>query len=317
MRPDYRSPHPHSSGDSSRRVDPEGERPAHSETATRARTGARILQRRPRPALRPFVTCFWAIDHADGSRAIAPRREHVLPTGTMHLAIRFGEVPLRLFAGTNDTVGRIAGHAVVGGTRSSFYVRDVSTPVSSVGVQLRAGAAHALLGVPADELAERHTSLDALWGSAATRLREQLAELPSPEQRLDVLADVLAARLPRAHGLHPAIAQALDDLARAADVRDVVARSGCSHRRFIALFRQWVGLPPKLYARVLRFQQALRCATSVRPEPWIEVSMEAGYSDQPHFSREFREFTGVTPTDYRRASPVFPYHLPVDRLRSR
>jgi AraC-like DNA-binding protein len=257
------------------------------------------------------------MDPADESRAVAPRREHVLPTGTMHLAIRLGDEPLRLFANASDDAGRIAGHAVVGGTRSSFYVREVSARVCSVGVQLRPGAAQALFGVPADELTERHTSLDELWGSSAALLREQLAELHSPEQRLDVLEDVLAARLPRAHGLHPAIAQALDDLGRAADVRDVVARSGCSHRRFIALFRQWVGLPPKLYARVLRFQRAMRCATSVRPEPWIDVSIEAGYSDQSHFNREFREFTGVTPTDYRRASPVFPYHLPVDGVGSR
>lgn len=59
------------------------------------------------------------------------------------------------------------GSAIVGGARLGYYVRDVAEPVWSVGAELLPGAAPLLLGIPADEIAERHTSLEDLWGSGA------------------------------------------------------------------------------------------------------------------------------------------------------
>ena len=95
------------------------------------------------------------------------------------------------------------------------------------------------------------------------------------------------------------------------EVRRVVNESGYSHRRFIEVFRAAVGLGPKLYCRVLRFQGALDLVAA-RPEAaLVDVALEAGYSDQPHFQREFRELAGVSPTRYRDLSPAFAHHVPL------
>jgi AraC-like DNA-binding protein len=267
------------------------------------------LKRLPRPALRPFVEALWVADESGEPACVAARREHVLPTGQIHVVLRLADDPLRLFDDATDQSGRLISEVVVGGARSSFYIREVSRPLCSVGAQLRPGAAQALFGVPADELSERHTPLDDLWGPAAASIRTHLAELRSPAQRVDVFEAMLAARLPKARGLHPAVAHALELFPATTNVRDVVKRSGFSHRTFISLFRGSVGLTPKLYCRVLRFQRALRCVSASQPTSWIDVAMEAGYSDQAHFNRQFREFAGVTPTAYRHASPRFPHHL--------
>jgi AraC-like DNA-binding protein len=66
-----------------------------------------------------------------------------------------------------------------------------------------------------------------------------------------------------------------------------------------------------MYCRVLRFQHVLRAGTSGLAS-LIDVAMASGYSDQSHFNREFREFTGVTPTEYRQAAPRAPHHVLVD-----
>jgi AraC-like DNA-binding protein len=219
------------------------------------------MRRIPRPGLRPFVEALWAIDETGRAAPDGAHREHVLPTGQIHLVFLLADRPLRLL----DTSGSSSGHtfenAVVGGARSSFYVREVAGPLCSVGVQLRPGAAGALFGVPADELAERHTALEDLWGGSVVRLREQLAGCRQLEQRLDLLEALLAARLPQARALHPAIARALERLPAESRVADLVHESGYSHRTFISLFRQSVGLSPKQFCRVIRFQEALRrCA---------------------------------------------------------
>jgi AraC-like DNA-binding protein len=113
------------------------------------------------------------------------------------------------------------------------------------------------------------------------------------------------------HGLHPAVAQALERLGTATRVHDVVRSSGYSHRRFIELFVHAVGLTPKVYSRVRRLQRALHRARVPGTDSWASVAADAGYSDQSHFNREFRECVGVTPTRYWELAPLFGHHVPV------
>lgn len=273
----------------------------------------RPLYGSPPPVLRPFVQSVWASGHACREPSGLPTREHVLPTGQMHLVIRLADDPLRLFANTADTSGHLLSAAVVGGARASFYIREVSRPPSAIGAQLRPGASEALFGVPASELAGRHTALEDLWGRDVARMREQLAALASPTDRLHAFEGMLAARLPLVRGIHPAVASALEQFVVSWDVRDEVKRSGFSHRTFIAMFRRAVGLSPKVYCRLIRFQRALALLSRSSESFCVDVALAAGYSDQSHFNREFREFTGVTPTEYRRLSPTAAHHLPIGR----
>ena len=74
-----------------------------------------------------------------------------------------------------------------------------------------------------------------------------------------------------------------------------------------------MGLAPKGYMRVLRFQRALRCLKQPRGKSLAAVAADAGYSDQAHFNREFLEIAGATPATYTRRSPRHANHMPVDR----
>ena len=271
-----------------------------------------MLKRLPRQDLRPFVRVVWALDEND-QRSVDASRERVLPTAMMHLVIRLSNHPLRVFDDDTDPIGHSIGQAVVGGARSAPYVRDVSEPVSSVGVQLLPGASELLFGVPADELAGRHTALDEFWGRSVTETRARLCESSSSERRLDILESILAARISRVRGLHPAVAHSLDRFTTTADVRAVVKETGYSHRRFIAVFCRAVGLTPKLYCQVLRFQRVLERIVATPSASWVKLALAAGYSDQPHFNRQFREFTGITPGEYRLLSPPQPNHVPITR----
>src|SRR5690606_32743800 len=189
------------------------------------------------------------------------------------------------------------------------YVRDVSRRSCSVGAMLQAGASRPLFGVSAAELAGRHTPLEELWGSAAPGVRERLLELRTPERQLHYFEMLLLRRLPRVRGLHPAIAGALGCLAAGADVQGIVADSGYSHRHFIALFEQAVGLTPKRYARVLRFKAVLAKLAAEPEHSLAELALAAGFSDQPHFNKDFRQMAGISPREYRRMLPRFPHHV--------
>jgi AraC-like DNA-binding protein len=270
------------------------------------------LNRAPHPGLRPFIKSVWLVDGTSDDKSKIVEREYVLPTGETHLIFRLSEHPVRLFSDRLDSSGQTFGVAVIGGTRASCYMKDVSEPACSVGVQLQPGAASLLFGAPANELAGKHFRLEDLWGgSAAGSARQQLQEERKPDRRLKLLESFLATRLPKVHSVHPAVATALQRFAEQADVHDVVRDSGYSHRRFIALFHEAVGLTPKLYCRVQRFQRALARVAKDRASTWIDLALAAGYSDQSHFNREFLEFAGVTPGEYRRILPPNPHHVAV------
>jgi AraC-like DNA-binding protein len=265
----------------------------------------RFLARAPVARLRPWIERLWIADRGVACRS---HGERVLPTGGMHLAFSLSGEPFRIVAADGCL---IEAPSLVGGARSGFYERLPGAPRRTAGVQLRAGACEALLGVPADTLAEAHTPLDALWGTAATTVLDRVAEAREPAAALAALEAALAERLPRVHGMHPAVAHALARFVLSPQVGDVVRETGLSHRRFVALFRRSVGLGPKRWCRVQRFARALRCMDA----DLAAAALAAGYADQAHFAREFRELAGMTPGEYRRLTPRRPHHVPVAAAR--
>lgn len=260
---------------------------------------------RPIAALRPFVQLFWA---SERSSTHMPR-ERVLPGGGMHVAIRLDGTPLHLYRDDGDTVGESIGCAVVAGAHTRFYSKR--TPAAdSVGMLLRPGAARALLGCAAHDLAERHVALDAVWSPGeVARLHERLAGTDDARHRIALFQLALLARLRPMKAMHPAIAHSLAPLERGARIADVVNASGCSHRHFIARFREATGLAPKEYARVRRFRRVLR--SLVRDGELDDTALDAGYSDQAHLQREFRAMAGMTPCQYRRAGARGELHVPM------
>lgn len=266
-------------------------------------------------ALRPWVAQVWACARPTAPPAHA--REHSLPSGAMHLSIRLDGPPLRIYADAADRQGRRYSAATVGGVRAGYCIKDTAQPAASVGAVLRPGAALALFGVSAAELAGGHVDLAQLCGREAELLYERLAAEAETGRRRAVLLEFLQARLRRARarrGLDPQIAQALARVQRApvdVDVAALADACGRSHRHFIAGFRDAAGLAPKRYARVLRFQRLL-AALAATPRPaWAQLALDAGYFDQSHLIREFREFAGVSPREYAARAPGSPNHLPL------
>jgi len=221
---------------------------------------------------------------------------------------------MRVFADDADARGQEFPASVICGPQSAYFVLDTSQPGAAVGVNLRPGAAASVLGIPADQLSDRHVGLEDIWGGAARKLRDRLREARSPERRFAILEQALAARLQRPLLPHPAVAYALravdasPSLARVGQVRD---ETGYSAKRFIELFRHSVGLAPKRYCRIRRFQTVIESLARGEPVEWAGVAADSGYSDQSHLNREFRALAGVTPGEYRPVSNDRPSHVAI------
>lgn len=260
----------------------------------------------PSAQLRPFASMlWWSVTSAPGPAV----REHVLLTGQMHLVFRLAGPPLRIYRDHVDLQGTLIREPVIGGVRAGYYAKEAGVCVRSVGVQLLPGAAMALFGAPAGQFAGAHTGLSAVWGADAERMLQQIGESGTPNEQLRMLDRLLCARLQANAALHPQIALALRELDSAGPIATLVSASHYSHRGFISLFRDATGVSPKRYARIQRFQQVLAGLRASPSLPLGELALANGYSDQSHMTREFREFAGLSPGEYRLLAPAAANHV--------
>jgi AraC-like DNA-binding protein len=278
----------------------------------------RFSSHKPAPLLSGFVDNFWHYEGYEGEHS----NERILPTGTIELVINLRENELRIYNPEQlERCSRFSG-AVVSGAYGKGFVGDTEEEAFIMGVHFKPGGAFPFLGVPADELADTHIDLETLWGSAAIRLREQLCETPSVADRFYLLEEALISHLFRPMEHHYAVSTALEALGQRIDVtvRDISKEVGLSQRRFIEIFKAEVGMTPKLFSRVQRFQRA-RATIHQQEETtdWADIAMECGYFDQSHLIRDFREFSGISPAAYLRQYNRFidrhmhikRYHLPL------
>jgi AraC-like DNA-binding protein len=167
-------------------------------------------------------------------------------------------------------------------------------------VDLTPLGARMALGVPMHELARRSVELEDVIGGEARTLADRLHATPSWDERIDLVTRALERRLRDAAAPPPDVAWAwsrLEETDGRTRISELAATLGCSGKHLAARFREYVGLPPKLVARTMRFRRAARLLAD---HPLDEVAYACGYYDQAHLDRDFREFAGTTPTVYRR-----------------
>jgi len=259
---------------------------------------------RPAPPLDRYIGCFWW-SHRDMPQDDS---EHMLPSGGAQLLFALHDTPI--LCGSAETSSAWSG-SVVHGPQSTYYVAGPKPKGGMVGVSFRPGAAGLVLGVPMAELLDRHVALDSIWGRRGVDLRHRLISAGDPRAMFRILEQNLSARIHRPLLIHPAVAHVL--ASRPADasptrIAEVQRASGYSPRHFIALFRSAIGLGPKHYYRIRRFNFTVRSMATGGGQCLADIAAAAGYSDQAHLTREFREFAGVAPTRYRPSDADRPLH---------
>ena len=202
--------------------------------------------------------------------------------------------------------------SVLSGVQSRFQVIDTSEQEYVAGVAFKPGGTLPFMRMPAHEARNTDVPLESLWGPHRTAtLRERLLEGNDIDSTLDALEAVLQ-EMWRPPGLHPAVDYALAAFDRApltTSIAKVTDAIGLSAKRFIERFKVEVGLTPKRYCRIRRFQRALTLANRGRQVEWTRVALDCGYFDQAHFIHDFRGFAGLTPTGYQSARTAFQNHV--------
>ena len=267
-------------------------------------------QRKPGPPLNAFVKVIWVYE---GYAAATPL-ERILPDGGVELVVPLTGPVSRFGTRASDSIDASVTGGVVCGPHLHSFLIDTSQPETVAGIHFWPGGAFPFFREPTGELLNQHVALEDLWGHSAAWLWEQLLSAPALEDRLTILEETLVGQLARPMRRHGAVRFALQqfsDCERLRTVAEVTEQIGMSARCFIEAFRNEVGMTPKAYCRVRRFQRIIRSAWGRNEVDWATMASECGYYDQAHFIHEFKSFSGLTPAVYLAQRGRHPSHVPV------
>lgn len=264
----------------------------------------------PPPPLSEFVALFWLYE----GYATPHAKERLLPTGTTELVINLREDRIETYSRHQLNQPFSFRGGVICGPHSEYFVIDTNQEEAVIGVHFKPGGAFPFFKYPAGDLHNLHVSLDDLWGNIAADIREQVLEAGTPDAKLRVLERTLLARMTRPLSRHPAVSYALSEFYRvphARTIADITDQIGLSARRFIQVFTEEVGLTPKLFCRIRRFQEVLRLIQAGHSCDWAELAVSCGYFDQAHFIRDFQAFSGLNPSTYLTLRGEHLNHVPI------
>ena len=222
-------------------------------------------------ALSSHACCVWANVAGPGGHL-----ERVLPDGCADVVWIEGE------------------GIVVAGPATREVLVDIPAGTVALGVRFGPGATGAALGVAARDLRDRTVALEVVWGAPATELAERLAGAP-PAGRLALLAAAVARRLDGAQAADALVARASGLLGAGMAVTAASREVALTDRHLRRRFHDAVGYGPKTLQRVLRLRRFLVLAESGPSPDLARAAAEAGYSDQPHLTRECADLAGLPP----------------------
>jgi AraC-like DNA-binding protein len=251
----------------------------------------------------------------------AHRKERIVPSGTTELVINLRDDEFRIYDRRRPGVCERFSGAMVSGPYRRFFVIDTVEDTAVLGVHFKPGGALPFFGRPLCELVDTHVDLETLWGRSVRGLRDEVRAARTPLETFHVVETELRARLSAPAVRNRAVRFALDALGgpRPTTVGSVCDRVGLSRRRFIEVFKTEVGLTPKRFHRMQRFQRLLALARRNPAPDWSRLGLDCGFFDQSHLIRDFVEFSGFSPADFfrhheairRRGVHLKRHHLPL------
>lgn len=242
-----------------------------------------------------LIRCFWFLS----GDALGAEPQVVVPDGRLEIILHLADPFYRVDADGQHVQSR----ALLSGQLTAPITLCAAVATDIVGIRFRTAAARAVLALPLSELTDRVESLDAIAPKLAASLYAAAQRTRTPAARVAALSHELTrfvARTPDA--LATAVIRSLD-ASEAPKVGMIADRFGVTARTLERKVRESTGLSPNVMRRVLRFRRAFRMLDDAPAGTWTRVALRAGYFDQAHLIRDFRQFAGAPPSEFFDAGP--------------
>jgi len=249
----------------------------------------------PHALLLPYVKCYWSLE-AD-SRAMATA-ERIFPDGCVELLFHYGD-RFRKYTGPQQSI--LQPRSFIHGQIRSYIELEATGAAGMFGVRFQPMGLQAFVLMDALELSGLNVETEQVWGKAGDELSDRMLNASCGTERAQIVDAFLLRNLRgNMHSIHMLswCVQQIQHSAGSITVDTLAREVNVGRRQLERRFMAGVGLSPKILSRIIRFQNVLQLIGQNRINSLTALAYEGGYYDQPHFIRDFREFTGMSPRTY-------------------
>lgn len=249
--------------------------------------------------LQLYLDSFWYVK-AEGPQNQMSSVQYCLATGSVEMIIHVTHP----YAHSGIMGGRSVEfpEAFLGGIHVEPVMFALQGGTGMFGISCKPETFVTLFNLPIGELADNYAEMRAFFGNIIGDLVERIQAAPSNENRVQIATEFFRHRAAvHVRRDHPYFSEAMQYIRSATgqqSVDEVCGKVFVGKRQLQRVFQDNIGVSPKTYGRIVRFKSAYDFVLRNPDVTWTEISHHFGYSDQSHFIRDFKEFTGENPTSF-------------------
>lgn len=250
----------------------------------------------PHPDLESLVKCYWTLEVL---ASVDHRRQRIVPDGCLEMAFILGD-DIKRYTSEDEYV--IQPRAMVLGQITEAFFIEPTGYVESFAVRFYPYGLANFLSTPIKKLANTETPLTALFGEEpANTLAQKVINAADTEARIAVIEDFLFKKLSDQVSIDHIVKATIDTMLSTGgtiSIAEMLEHEPSKRRQLERKFAAQVGISPKQLSKVIRLQSVLRMMLHQETERLSQIAYDSEYYDQAHFTRDFKEFTGMTPGEF-------------------
>jgi AraC-like DNA-binding protein len=254
----------------------------------------------PSPALKQYIKCIWVLESPPQALMQA---ERVLPDGCVEMIFHYGDA----FESSRDSIHfeQQSKTVISGQLLNNIFLRPTGSS-KMIGVRFYPAGAYYFTGVPLKELINSIVDLDDMF-TAEAKIAEELVNISeSIHDKINVIESFILDRIKRNNIKEAYTGKAAEIILShngQITVKELSELAGSGERKLQRDFEDYIGLSPKQFARIARFQNAVK-VMNMNLLNLTATAYECGYYDQAHFVKEFTEISGQTPSAYMKENHI-------------
>ncbi|MCP3027760.1 helix-turn-helix transcriptional regulator [Halobacillus sp. A5] len=247
-------------------------------------TGYLYKEHRPNNTLSPYAACYWSLDYYASNQQQTHR---VLPDGCVDIIFDL-------------TAPSLSKGAFVTGLMTRFEALTFSSNQHFLGIRLFSNHARCFIKYPVLEFQQERVNLEDIWGEDALRFTEEIQEAQGTKERIEKVEIKLTQLLkdmdnPSGSELLQTSMQYIYSGNGMNSIQSLANQLSYSERNIRRTFQRELGISPKEFSRVIRFQSLLKELHLTHHPNLTNIALKYGYYDQAHFINEFKQFYGLVP----------------------
>ncbi len=250
----------------------------------------------PNSNLESLISCYWTLEVPVESDT---KKQRIIPDGTIEMAFILGD-DIKRYTSDNEFI--IQPRAMVlGHTIDPFYIEPTGF-VNTFAIRFYPYGFANFVNTPIKNLANKETPIKLLFGEkTANQLEKKIIEANNTDKRIEIIENFLSDKLNEKTTIDNIVKITVDSLLAtngSASISAILKEDLSKRRQLERNFKKQIGVSPKQLGKVIRLQAALKLLLNKNTENLTDIAYQSKYFDQAHFTKDFKEFTGINPKEF-------------------